>query len=292
MKRRIVSMIIAVVLLSLCACGTAGGAKPAAETAPIAPSETSAPAPTPAEETPKPTEPPAPADAAPLLPATVDGWAGPYLDFLENNFDILAALWPEGLTGVGFIDLDLDGTPEMILFDQGVSATLGAQLFDCVDGQVYCVSSVLESARGAFDGDHLSDVSVCTSYFEAFRLCRTEEGFAFWVSSANGTMETSWDELVTFRAGDGVLTPVSVCSRRLEIDPETGLVVEEAYTVGGESADAQGYASAAAAYTEAADMGYEGKGVFLWNDMQRYDTTCEGLLAMAQDAAEAYVPLR
>ncbi len=292
MKRPTMLLLIGILLLSLCACGAQGAAEPA-QTPAV--SETAAAA-TPVPETPVPTEPPAPAEepaSLPELPAPAEDWAEAYLDFLDDNYDIFAALWPEGLAGVGFIDLDLDGTPEMILFDQGASATLGAQLFDVTDGQVYCVSSVLDAAKGAFDDAHFAAASVCTSYFESFRLSRTAEGFTFWVASANGTMEDSWDEIIRFEssAGAGCLAPVSVCTRQLTVDPDSGKVTEERYLVGGEEADRAAYESAAAVYIEAPDLGYEGKGVFLWTDMQRYDTTYDGLMAMAQDAAAAYVPI-
>ncbi len=282
MKRLFCLLLAALLAASMCACGAAQ--TEAAATA--APTEEAV---TPAPATPEPTPPPEPVE--PTFPAAPEGWAEGYLSFLENNYDIFAALWPEGLTGVGFIDLDLDGMPEMVVFDLGASATLGVQLFDQLDGQVFCVSSVLDSAAGAFGDEHFSPISICTSFFESFRLSRTEEGFCFWVTSANGTLESTWDELVRFGSVDGVLTPESVCGRYLESDPETGLVVQERYTVAGEPSDAASYNAAAAVYSGGEDLGYDAQGVFLWNDMTRYDTTFDGFLAMAQDAAEAYVPL-
>ena len=133
---------------------------------------------------------------------------------------------------------------------------------------------------------------MCASYFEAFRLSRTADGCRFWVHSANGTLESSWDELVRFDPGeDGVMVPVSVCAGVLESDAESGVVVAERYTVDGAEADAAAYGAAFAAYAEAEDTGYEVKGVFLWNDIQRYDTTYDGLMAMARDAAELYAPI-
>ena len=298
MKRLTAILLAIFITAALCACGARRPPTPTA-------AETSAPGPTAepdsdptappaaveepeAVATPVPTPPPAPSELE--LPPPAEGWADSYLAFLEDNYDILAALWPEGLTGVGFIDLDLDGTPEMVLFDLGISATLGVQLFDLVDGQVVCVSSVQESAAGAFGDEYFSRESVCTSYFESFRLSKTEDGYCFWVISANGTMESSWDELIRFDSADGVLTPVSVCARYLECD-ENGVVVSERYTVGGQEADSEGYAAAAAVYTDARDTGYDAKGVFLWNDMQSYDTTYDGLLAIARDAVKAYVPI-
>lgn len=299
MKRLAILILAAVLTASLCACGGAGAADAAGTPAAAAAAETAEPA----ADTPEPTEPPAaaapapestpaPEIAAPELPETPEGWAESYLAFLDDNYDILAALWPEGLTGVGFVDLDLDGTPEMILFDLGASATMGVQLFDLAEGQVVCVSSVQENAAGAFGDDYFSRVSICASYFEAFRLSKTAEGYCFWIDSANGTLESSWDELVRFGHDENdVLTLASVCARYLESDGETGLVVAERYTVGGEETDAGGFDAAFAAYVEAEDAGYDARGVFLWNDIQSYDTTYDGLMAMARDAAEAYAPI-
>ena len=295
MKRLALILIIVLAAASLCACG--GQTAAPRETAVISPTAEPEPTPAPATAAPLPlpetTEPPAPAEetASAELPETPEGWADGYIEFLDDNYDIFAALWPEGLSGVGFIDLDLDGMPEMVIFDLGASATLGAQLFDQVDGQVICVSSVREEAAGAFGSEDFSDVSVCASFYESFRLSLAEDGLCFWVDSANGTMESSWDEIVRFGNRDGVLTLESVCSRMLENNAETGLVTTESYTVAGRESDAAGYEAAASRYMDAPDLGYEAAGVFLWNDMTKYDTTYDGLLAMARDAAAAYVPI-
>lgn len=291
MRRLFVILMAACLAAGLCSCGLLPSSAPPAETITSEPAPTPAPATdTPIPATPTPTAPPQP--AALVLPEPAEGWAESYLAFLDDNYDIFAALWPEGLTGVGFLDLDLDGTPEMVVFDLGASATMGVQLFDLIDGRVYCVSSVLESAAGAFGEEHFTPVSVCASFFESFRLSQTADGrYVFWISSANGTLESGWDEIIRFDSADGVLTPVSVCQRFLENDTETGQVISERYTVGGETSDAAGYEAAAASYTEARDTGYDGRGLFLWNDMASYDTTYDGLMAMARDAAEAYVPI-
>lgn len=282
MKRLVSVLLAAILLVLLCACGAESSAAPEAE--PTADTvETEAPA------TPVPTAGPSPQSLT--LPEPAEGWEDSYIRFVDDNFDIFAALWPEGLAGVGFIDLDLDGTPEMIVFDQGASATLGVQIFDLIDGTVYCVSSVLDSAAGAFGDDYFSRISVCASYFESFRLSFTPEGYCFWVSSANGTLESSWDEIVRFDSTDGVLTPESICGRYLESDAESGLVVTQHYTVGGDELDEKAYELAANTYRNGRDTGYEAHGVFLWNDMNRYDTTYDGLMAMVQDAVEAYAPI-
>lgn len=279
MKRLITMLLAALMLLGLCACGAAEAEDASAAPATEEPEATEAPA----AETEK--------GAELSLPAAETGWETAYLTFLEDNYDIFAALWPEGLSGVGFIDLDLDGTPEMLVFDLGASATLGVQMFDLVDGQVYCVSSVMDSAAGAFGEEHFSTVSVCASFFESFRLVETEGEYSFWVQSANGTLESTWDELIRFDCAGGVLMPVSVCGLYMESDIETGDIIAEEYTVGGEVSDAAGYEEAAAAFTQGRDVGYEAAGMFLWDNMKRYDTTYDGFLAMAADAATAYVPV-
>lgn len=284
MKRLVTALLAAVLMMGLCACGAPEPEQNIPDQPAAAAMETTAQGVTTAA--PQPDEP-----GAETLPVAAEGWQDAYLTFLDDNYDIFAAIWPGGLSGVGFIDLDLDGTPEMVVFDLGASATLGAQLFDLVEGQVHCISSVTDSASGAFGEEYFTTLSICASYFESFRLIRGEDGYSFWVESANGTLESAWDELIRFDCVNGVLTPVSVCSRYMESDVETGEVVLETYTVGPETSDAEGYAQAAAAYTQGEDAGYEAVGMFLWNNMKRYDTTYEGFMAMATDAATAYVPV-
>ena len=228
-------------------------------------------------------------DTLTLAPA-VEGWADSYIAFLDSNYDIFAALWPDGMGGAAFMDLDLDGTPEMVLFDQGASVSMGAHIFDLIGGQVYCVSSALDSAVGAFNGSYFSSVHVNAGFFEAFRLSKTEAGWCFWVDSSNGTMETAWDEIVRFDNGAGVLTPVSVCQRYLEFDMYSGMVVTENYSVGGAATDNVGYDRASLVYQAGQDAGYEAKGVYRW-DSDAYTATREGLLALVRDAAAVYVPI-
>ena len=225
------------------------------------------------------------------LPQPAAGWQDSYLSFMQGSYDIFAALWPDGIGGVGFADLDLDGTPEMMVFDQGASAAMGVHIFDLIGGQVYCVSSTLDSAGGAFDGTHLSSVHVCTNQFESFRLSKTANGWCFWVDSSNGTDQTAWDELIRFGCVDGVLTPVSVCYRYLEFDPASGLVTTEQYTVGGAAADSGAYQAAADVFQLGQDTGYNAQGVFLWNDFERYGASYDGFVNMVKDALAVYSPI-
>ena len=319
--KRLGWLLPALLLLALLMAGCAGrgaGTEPGMDAGlPASPAATATPAPRPAAEpeAAEQTAPPPGAEAEPTpgadptqevestaetaapaqeTGAAADGsWAAVYTGFLDDNYDILSALWPEGLAGVGFIDLDLDGVPELLLFDLGASATMGVQLFDLDSaGQVVCVSSVREEAAEAFGREHFSRVSVCASFCESFRLSDTPVGLRFWVDSMNATAEATWDDLIVFSRGDdSLLTLTEVCSRYLESDPDTGAVITETYTVAGTAADEAAYARAAADYTDAPDAGFEARGVFLWNDMQRYDTTRDGLLAMAADAAALFIPV-
>ena len=285
--RRLTAILMTVILTSglLCACGATAERSEPAESPSAAPAVLTA-VPTATAE-PEPTGVP----GTLTIPQAREGWAEAYLAFLDNNADIFAALWPEGLSGAGFIDLDLDGTPEMVLFDQGAAAAMGAHLFDLDDEGVWCVSSGLDSAVGAFGDKHFTPVSACAVFFESFRLSRTEEGWGFWINSANGTLETAWNEIIRFDSRDGILTPVSVCAQYLENDPETGLVLTESYTLGGEETNKAGYEAAASVHLDGEDVGYEAKGLFLWNDMDAYGGGWDGFMAMARDAAEAYTPI-
>ena len=305
------ALLLLVLLMGGCSGRGAGAAPDMEAELPASPAATSTPAPRPAAEpeAPEQTAPPPAAEAEPTPEAEPTekagpaaepgtgpadgGWAAVYTGFLDDNYDILSALWPEGLAGVGFIDLDLDGAPEMLLFDLGASATMGVQLFDLDGaGQVVCVSSVREEAAEAFGREHFARVSVCASFCESFRLSDTPAGLCFWVDSMNATAEATWNDLIVFSRGDdSILTLTEVCSRYLESDPETGAVITETYTVAGAAADETAYARAAGDYTDAPDAGFEARGVFLWNDMQRYDTTRDGLLAMAGDAAALFTPV-
>lgn len=219
-------------------------------------------------------------------------WLPLYRDFLSDSFDVIAALWPDGISGIGFIDLDLDGTPEMLLFDMGASAAMGVQFFDIVDGAVVCVSSVNEGAAAAFGGEHFSAVSVCAQLFEDFRLVSNGEQTFFTVHSANGTPESSWEEDIHFRRAQGdVLTLTSLCRCEIINDVENDTIAVENYSIEGEDCDEVAYIEAQQAVADAADLGYEAFGVFQWNDMERYDTSLEGLLVMLDDAAAGYKPI-
>lgn len=281
--RRVNSFITALMIAcGLAACLCACGAN--------APQQT----PSPAQDTPRQI---AQSPALPGVPETLtlppapEGWSDQYLAFLENNYDIFQALWPDGISGLGFIDLDLDGTPEMVVFDQGASAALGAHIFDIIDGQVLLACSGLQQAADTFGGGRCSLTDVNANFFEAFRLSRTAEGWYFWVDSSNSTMEKTWGEVIRFESGGNALVPAPVCSWSAENDPATGELISERYMAGGTEVDAAAYQQAADVYFGAEDMDYNAGGVFLWSDWDRYGVPYEGFMAMARDAVTAYVPL-
>lgn len=302
MKRSLILLLSLCFLLSFASCAAAEPAEesvtpePEAEAEELIPevAETEAVAPA---ETPVPAEEPATVSAVPDISAvySVDmntDWAGLYRQFLDDNFDVLAALWPDGMSGVGYIDLDLDGMPELVLFDMGASAALGVQLFDIVDGQVVCVSSMNEAAAAAFGDEYFSPIALSASAFEDFRLVYDGEKFWFALRSANGSVDYDWTELARFGCGEnGVLTLTSLCRCETETDAETGTTLNQSYTVRGETATAEAWEAAEADYAAAVDFGYEAAGVFLWEDEEHYDPSLEGLLVMADAAAAAYQPV-
>lgn len=289
MKRFLHIALVFCLLLALAACGSP---EPEATAEPAISQTVQTPAPT-AEPTAAPTPEPTP-EPGPLegYTATDMDWAGKYRTYVEDNFDVISALWPDGMSGVGFVDFDLDGVPEMLLFDMGASATLGAQLFDIVQEEVVCVSSVNEAAAAAFGGEHFSALSVCASYFEDFRLVRDDSGCYFRVKSANGALESCWEEHIRFVRGENdCLSLESLCRLETESDVEGGTISAEYFYVNGQEASREEHEQAFEAIVAAEDLEYEAAGVFLWNDMERYDTSLEGLLVMVDDAAAACTPL-
>lgn len=295
--KRIFCLLMALGLLfALCACAE----KEQTPVTILTPAPTLAP-PT-AEPTPEQTESTTEAETAALpeaplglnfyAPTDSDEWITLYRSFLENSFDVIAALWPDGISGIGFVDLDLDGTPEMLMFDMGASAAMGVQIFDIANGAVVCVSSVNEAAAAAFGGDYFSPVSVCAQLFEDFRLVNDGEQTFFTVHSANGTAETFWEESIRFgRDANDVVTLQSLCRCETVNDVENNAVLEENCFVLGQPSSRDEYDTAQQAVADAADLGYEAFGTFQWNDMDRYDTSLEGLLVLLDDAAAGYVSI-
>ncbi len=267
-------------LLSLCACGRgeeASGHAPAA-----AP-----------EPTPEVVETPAPAsEAAPeVTAAPTPVWQTLYTDFLTSRFDELVQASKGAITGVGFIDLDLDGTPEMLLFDPGAGSAMGVQFFDIAEDQVVCVAASSDSFNYSFGGPYFSPrLYVNTTSFQAFRLREAADGqLYFEVDSYNGAEDFRYSERIRFTQQKGVLQLMTIACMQTSVDPETQEERYTVYTVGDVPIDAESYRTILARADQAVDLGYEAAGVFLWDDM-RYNADLPGFTLMLEDALAAYVP--
>lgn len=227
------------------------------------------------------------------IPAGRSDWAEAYTAFLDENHEALSVTCFGGVAGVGFIDLDLDGTPELVLFDSGASAYMGVQLFDLTEAGVVCVSASSVEAGLTFGDESLSPLYVNALFFDDFRLMESADGRRwFQVSSRNGAEDFYYQELLRFTADDtGRLLPESVWYKHMTIDPATGQETGGVYTVGRESVSDRAFAAAETASASAGeDTGYTAAGVFLWTD-KSFDYDRDGLMAMARAAVEAYVPI-
>ncbi len=251
-------------------------------------------------ETPLPTM--SPSDTEPVLPATnsdipdpeetpeaVD-WAGLYLDYCEANREILEGPNYPGFTGAGFIDLDLDNVPELVLFDTGASAAMGVWLFDIVEGQVQCISSSGGVLDDALKSPWYSNVVVNAHYFEDFMLYRSTKGDCFCVNSGNGAEDFYYRELIRFGRGENdVLTLESLAFQYVENDQD-GNEVSARYTLSGQESDKAAYEAYIAQFEkDYVYSGYEPAGVFIWGEEQ-FAPENGGLLEMVGAAVDAYVP--
>jgi len=280
------------IAVSFAACGAEeeepAGLKdiPAVETTP----EPTAPPVSETDIAPEPTEPP-PSETPPPSPEVVDDTEALdiYRGFLSDNYQALSDACYGGISGIGFIDLDCDGSREMIIFDAGASASMGVQFFDICDGKVECVSANMKALGDEFGEDHFTKTYVNANFFEDFRLVETvETGERFFlVESGNGSIEFSYRELIRFgRDGDNMLTLTPLFYIQEEYDLETGDTTSAFYRVDNAEASAEDYNSANSAFLGSiVDLGLEAQGVFAWasNDPAKNEGK-DGLLAMAEEA--------
>lgn len=226
------------------------------------------------------------------IPEGRSDWAEVYRAFVAENYDELSASCFGGVAGVGFIDLDLDGTPELVLFDSGASAYMGVQLFDLTEAGVVCVSASSVEAGLAFGDEMLSPLYVNALFFDDFRLMRAADGRRwFQVVSRNGAEDFYYQELLRFDSAEGRLSPASVWYKRITTDPATGRETGGVYTVGGESVSEKAFAAAEnAAAAAGEDTGYTAQGVFLWTE-KRFGYDYDGLMAMMDAAIDCCVPI-
>ena len=285
MRRFYCILILLLVFSLLCSCAS-GGIFPAsrspsdkAELDSASPTDiggnTSAPSPAPAKSIPQ-------LDNKPRFDL--------YISFLSDSYEELNDAFFGGITGIGFIDLDLDGGVEMLIFDTGASAAMGLQLFDIVDDKVECVSANMEAVGKAFGGDHFSSIIVNANHFYDFRLMEdkaTGEKF-FIVESGNGAADFSYSELIRFGKDDGVLTLESLMYQRKEYDVDTGVLVSASFKLAGKHAEKDEYDTAYKNFFDSAEeLQYKAMGAFLW-ERESYDNGKDGLLAMAKAAQMLY----
>jgi len=213
-----------------------------------------------------------------------------FRSFLSENYQQLSDAFYNGISGVGFIDLDIDGGVEMLVFDAGASAAMGVQFFDIVDGKVECVSANMEDVGKAFGAEHMSKVIVNANYFDDFRLMQDKasgEKF-FIVQSGNGAADFSYSELVRFGNDGGVLTLESLMYKYDEYDVDSGVLVSGIRKIAGETAELDEYDAAYSSFFKGAeDLGYAAMGAFLWENSD-FDAGLDGLLAMADKARMLY----
>lgn len=246
------------------------------------------------EETPVTIEPSVPTGEAPQVTeeAVPVAWKEIYTEFIAENYTELAAACMDGLAGVGFIDLDLDGTAEMLIFDVGASAAMGVQIFDIVDGKVECISANMTEVRTKFGGEHSTKNYVNTVRFDSFRLMKdkaTGESF-FCVESSNGANDFTYTELIQFGNSNGIVTLTKLLYKYEEYDEE-GNIISARFSTGDATITESEYTAKYEEFTKKyTDTGYEATGVFIWKD-DAYYNEFDGFVSMMNEALKQYVPL-
>jgi len=222
-------------------------------------------------------------------------WAEIYTAFLEANYDALNDACFGGLTGIGYIDLDTDGSAELLIFDAGASASMGIQIFDIINGEVELISANMLAVAELYRGDYYSELYVNANYFDDFRLMEdldTGERF-FVVTSTNGALDFSFQELIGFSGGEAEdwLHMSSLLYAYEEYDIDSGELSRAVYRIGSEEVGEAEYSSALSSFeAAAADTGYEAAGAFLWENGD-FASGIDGFLAMNRSALEKYAPL-
>lgn len=228
-----------------------------------------------------------------LIDSSDVDWRTIYTDFLSENYDSLSDLCFGGIAGVGFIDLDLDGAAELLLFDSGASASMGVQLFDIVDGSVYCVSANVEGIGSAYGGSYLSDVYVNANYLEDFHLYKNSStGEKFYiVESSNGAEDFSYTELIRFKTSNGALRPESLLykyeSYSYDENSET-TTTSVIYEYDGASISKEDYTSKYnAVFADCTEQNSTSGGVFIW-EAKNYGATHDEFMTLVQSAMDKY----
>lgn len=287
-------IIITIMISLLCSCENAGLSSatltPSAELTENSPSQSEASSTDISGETAH----PSPEQSQP--PADVDNAEREdiFSTFLSENYQRLSDACFGGIAGVGFIDLDMDGGIEMLVFDAGASAAMGLQFFDIIDEKVECVSANMDAVGEAFGGEHMSGTIVNANYFDDFRLMEyktTGEKF-YIVQSGNGAADFSYSELVRFGNDDGILTLTSLMYKYEDYDIDSGDVTGESFKINGKYVGRTEYETAYSIFFAGAnDTGHDAEGVFMWDDPD-YEASYDGLMAMAKKALTLYDELK
>lgn len=288
--RKILLAVIAIALIFLfCGCEEKTGDSPEPEAELLSSPNTEA-SPEPTDGTPAPDESESP-EVSPS-PSKEDAEAVEmFKSFLSENYDKLSEASFKSIAGIGFIDLDLDGCRELILFDAGASASMGVQIFDIVEGEVQCICANIQAIGEAFGGKNSSSVVINANYMEDFRLMEdkaTGEKF-FVVESINGNIDSSYSELIRFGNDNGMLTLTSVLYKYEEYDIGTGEVLLQKFRVGSIDAKLSGYTSAVDRfYSDNEDTGLECYGVFVWENSE-YTENYKNFMDIVNKALELSV---
>lgn len=286
MRKTLLALMALIITLSFSACdGSVPGSTPSD------PVDVSPPVISPAPESPDITAPPEntetpPPESSPDISneEAIEIFRG----FLSVNFERLSEASFNSIAGIGFLDLDLDGTLEMILFDAGASASMGANVFDIIDGGVHCVSSSIAAIGEIFGDAELSEISISANFMENFRLmeeAETGERF-FVVESSNGNIDSSFSELIRFGNEEGRLTLSSVFYKYEEYDVETRQVTHQEFRVGSTEALLSGYTSFVDNfYADNSDLQLECLGAFVW-EITDYVENRESFMILTDMALE------
>ncbi|MGI5985495.1 MAG: hypothetical protein GXY01_03095 [Clostridiales bacterium] len=226
----------------------------------------------------------------PALSADNKERADIFRTFLSENYQKLSDAIFGGIAGIGFIDLDMDGGIEMLIFDAGASAAMGVQFFDIIDDKVECVSANMDSIGEAFGGDHMTDVIVNANYCDDFRLMENKStGEKFYiVESKNGASDFSYTELIRFGSDNGILTLKSLMYKHEDYDLESGNVKAQNFKISGKKAGKSEYETEYNNfYSALKDTGYDARGVFMWENTN-YKANYEGLIAIFEKALTLY----
>jgi len=284
MKKKLILILVLALILCLAACDSPeengdGQQGPDTVGLPATPDEITPlpdPDPVPDEPDPEPVEYP---------------WQAIYTGFLSENYEALEQLCYGGIAGLGFIDLDVDGVPELVIFDSGASASMGVQFFDIAGDFVVCVAANSAGLREAYGADDFSEVRVNANYFDDFRLILTEEGKAqFYVESWNGAIDFSYSEVVRFERGQEHMELVSVLYKSEEYDVDTGEATQLVCQAGGEEISQQEYTDTYSYIFNRELTEWKSAGSFIW-ESKDYDDGFEGFMAMAEHAMGLYVPV-